>query len=1101
MDDGIHPRRPTSPELAGDGEALSSLLMELASAPARDPGDLARPIVAGQRIGRFELLREVGRGGFGVVFEARDTELGRLVAFKAMRPSLAQPALLEKPLREEAEAAARLNHPNVVTLHDYGIHEGTPYLILELLRGETLQQRIRRGALAPLEAVRFARDVARGLVHAHANGVVHRDLTPGNVFLTDEGGLKILDFGLARLLDRASLAGGTPAYMAPEQLRGEPGDARADVFSAAVMLFQMLAGRLPFPQVEGRSAALDPGPPPPLPLHDAPPELPALLASALSKDPAGRPQSASALLAALQRVEEAYTERAAAASRALRHRRLRRVAAVLGTITIAAASGAAALALRARGEAERALRASRIASAAEGASDPLAAALLMTELGEDPPARALEIAQRILSEPIPVAVLDHPPGGLGLAVSPDGREVAVGVGSAEAAGGGAPAAGVAIWNADGTGGARVLTAPGLHTTALAFTPDGARDVVGTHDGELRVFRADGSGRPLVLAAGSSPHAALAVAPDGRSAAVGALDGRAWIVPLDGARPARPLVHDGAVLTLAYAPDGARLATGGGDGHLRVFDTRSGALLARVTLPGGAIFALAWAPDGGAIATASEDGVARLFSDGGTPRAAFGAAGAPLSSVAFSPDSRRIVIASQDGSARIHPVSAPAQQVRLRGHRGAVIDARFSPDGAHVLTVGADGTARVWAADGEGTPLVLRGHTAFEAAFSPDGSRIFTRGKDRTIRVWKAEDPRERGVLRGHGELVDTVEWTRDGTRIVTAGHDGTARIWPIHGDGAPLVISDPGRVLHSADLDRDERRLVTASEDGTVRLWDARDGRLLRELRGHTSSVLSAAFSPDGTRIASASLDGTVRIWPADGDGEPLVLYGHEKGITSVCWTPDGKFVVSASQLDATVRIWPVDGSPASVIRAERSVFRATVTPDGTRLLVAEENGPLHVYRLEPLEELPPIAALPEGLFSAAASPDGDRIALTSHDGIVRVYPASGTGEPLILRGHDGSVGHAAFSPDGTELATASVDGTARVWTVSWGRVLALLRASTTACLPVAHRVQILGESAAEAERRAAACEQRHGRAPEPRRPPEGEPGAGLPPPTSARGG
>ena len=115
------------------------------------------------------------------------------------------------------------------------------------------------------------------------------------------------------------------------------------------------------------------------------------------------------------------------------------------------------------------------------------------------------------------------------------------------------------------------------------------------------------------------------------------------------------------------------------------------------------------------------------------------------------------------------------------------------------------------------------------------------------------------------------------------------------------------------------------------------------------------------------------------------------------------------------------------MIRTERSVFRATVTQDGTRLLVAEENGPLHVYRFDTLEELPAIAALPEGLLSAAVSPDGTRIALTSHEGIVRVYPSSGQGDPLVLRGHDGSVGHAAFSPDGTELATASVDGTARV--------------------------------------------------------------------------
>ncbi|HEY6098177.1 MAG TPA: serine/threonine-protein kinase, partial [Anaeromyxobacter sp.] len=164
-------------------DAVSRLLLEVARSPSRDPAALGTEPRPGAVIaGRFELVREVGRGGFGVVFEARDRALGRLVAFKAMRrvPPERSPEL-EKPLREEAEAAARLNHPNVVTLHDFGLHEGTPYLILELLRGETLQSRLRRGPLLPGEAMRIALDVARGLVHAHAMRVLHRDLKPGNV--------------------------------------------------------------------------------------------------------------------------------------------------------------------------------------------------------------------------------------------------------------------------------------------------------------------------------------------------------------------------------------------------------------------------------------------------------------------------------------------------------------------------------------------------------------------------------------------------------------------------------------------------------------------------------------------------------------------------------------------------------------------------------------------------------------------------------------------------------------------------------------------------------------------------------------------------------
>jgi WD40 repeat protein len=180
------------------------------------------------------------------------------------------------------------------------------------------------------------------------------------------------------------------------------------------------------------------------------------------------------------------------------------------------------------------------------------------------------------------------------------------------------------------------------------------------------------------------------------------------------------------------------------------------------------------------------------------------------------------------------------------------------------------------------------------------------------------------------------------------------------------------------------------------------------------------------------------------------------------------------------------------VLRFERGVFRATPTPDGTRLLVAEEDGPLHVHRLDTLAELPLLPALPEGLFSAAASPDGRLIALTSHDGSVRVYPAAGDVEPIRLSGHHQAVGHASFSPDGTRLATASRDGTARIFTISWDRLRAALRGATTACLPAQHRVQILGESAADAERAIAACHRAHGREPPEVVAPEKKPSASL---------
>ena len=224
--------------------AMSALLEKLYQRPDdREPRSVAA-FHPGQVVGRFELVREIGRGGFGVVYEARDRELPRSVAFKSVRVGGALDARQQR-LLYEAEAAARLAHPNIVTLYDVGHCDDGPYLVLELLHGGTLGERLKEGALPLGEALRIALEVARGLAHAHANGVVHRDLTPGNVFLCADGQVKILDFGMAHAFGRRKVDGGTLAYMAPEQIADAPEDERTDVFALGVILYQMIRGELP----------------------------------------------------------------------------------------------------------------------------------------------------------------------------------------------------------------------------------------------------------------------------------------------------------------------------------------------------------------------------------------------------------------------------------------------------------------------------------------------------------------------------------------------------------------------------------------------------------------------------------------------------------------------------------------------------------------------------------------------------------------------------------------------------------------------------------------------------------------------------------------
>jgi len=278
--------------------AVSALLAELAASPEVSLAEAwSSRLAPGTVLGRFEILRELGRGGFGVVYEARDRELGRLVAFKTVRRSRsAWPE--DERLHREAEAAARLSHPNIVALHDAGVCEHGPFLIFELLQGRTLAERLQMGPLPVPEGLRVATAVARGMAHAHAKGVVHRDLKPDNVFLCDDGGVKILDLGLAHAFGQRTEAGGTPLFMAPEQARGAPEDERTDVFALGVILHLMLSGNLPF-AVGGARSLRGHRTPPRLSLPEVP-ALPDLVARMIARDPVSRPRDAGEVLAALE---------------------------------------------------------------------------------------------------------------------------------------------------------------------------------------------------------------------------------------------------------------------------------------------------------------------------------------------------------------------------------------------------------------------------------------------------------------------------------------------------------------------------------------------------------------------------------------------------------------------------------------------------------------------------------------------------------------------------------------------------------------------------------------------------------------------------------
>ena len=268
----------------------------------------ASEMLAGRTIGHYQVLEPVGDGGMGVIYKALDTRLGRTVALKFLKPRADADLSAAERFRQEARAAGAIEHPNICTIHDIGeTDDGRLYLAMPLYDGETLEQRIKRGPLRIEEAIEVAVQMLRGLAKAHARGIIHRDIKPANVFITADGVVKLLDFGIAKLAD-VSLTGpasrplGTVAYMSPEQAQGKTVDHRTDLWSLGAVLYEMLSGRRPYPRGVPEAAGQGRTTLPPSLTGQRPdvtPALEAVVLKALERVPADRYASAEEFARAL----------------------------------------------------------------------------------------------------------------------------------------------------------------------------------------------------------------------------------------------------------------------------------------------------------------------------------------------------------------------------------------------------------------------------------------------------------------------------------------------------------------------------------------------------------------------------------------------------------------------------------------------------------------------------------------------------------------------------------------------------------------------------------------------------------------------------------
>src|SRR5437660_2083690 len=283
----------------------------------------------GTSVGSYQIVASIGAGGMGEVYRARDTTLGRDVAIKVLPAAFSADAERLRRFEQEAQAAGALNHPNILVIHHIGMHEGAPYIVSELLEGETLRERMAGAALPQRKAIDYGLQIARGLAAAHEKGIVHRDIKPDNIFITDDGRVKILDFGLAKLTSASDgvpsqtevptrkvntdpgTVMGTMGYMSPEQLKGQSADHRSDIFSFGAILYEMLSGRRAFrgdSMAETMSAILREDPPDLSETNKTvSPALERVVRHCLEKNPAERFHSARDLAFAIESLSGSAT--------------------------------------------------------------------------------------------------------------------------------------------------------------------------------------------------------------------------------------------------------------------------------------------------------------------------------------------------------------------------------------------------------------------------------------------------------------------------------------------------------------------------------------------------------------------------------------------------------------------------------------------------------------------------------------------------------------------------------------------------------------------------------------------------------------------------
>jgi WD40 repeat protein/tRNA A-37 threonylcarbamoyl transferase component Bud32 len=885
---------------AGDA-ALEARVRKLISAVDRTQDFLESPALGSRRdeanpdptalgIHGYRLVRVIASGGMATVFEGVQEQPERVVAIKVMSRALANTSAVRR-FRYETEMLAKLQHPGIAQIFeagtcDDGSGQTLPFFAMEFVGGaRTITDHARERGLSIPERLTMLAEVCDAVQHGHHLGIIHRDLKPANILVDGSGRTRIIDFGVARSTsqDQAAItqhadAGkliGTLNSMSPEQcLSAADVDARTDVYSLGVVLYQLIAGRLPHNlssvSIPEAVRIITSETPPRLGsiVPAARGDLEAIAMRAMEKDRARRYSSAGAMATDLRRFLNHQTIEARppsvahqAALFARRHRVVVASAIALAAVVLGASVFVAAFAYKATVESRRRLIAEQAAIRERDLAlrnayvASIAGALAAAQTGDHTQAR-----HRLAAAPETLRNWEW-----SLASSLVDR------------------------------GERSVRAHQRMVTALSSSASGEVLATASQDGSIGVWNAE--------------HGTMLT---GIAVASGA-----------------------GTLAVSISPNGARVAAGCEDKTLRIWDVATGDESGEVAGFDSAVRSVSFSPHG-TLATATQSGKGRIWSDwffqaihdlNDQPGGVHG--------VSFSSDGSRLLTWGRSGSVWVR--TGDGARVIDKFELGVVpFCGVLSRDGSIAAAGGVDGRFKVWrTTDGAELHCLSTApsvSTIRSLAISSDGKLLAIGQIDRVIRIWSIETGVEIDTRIGHEEAVSGLQFSPQGDRLHSSSWDGTLRSWPI----GPADLSGPltslrGHEDHvlSVAYSPDGRLIASGSRDDTVRIWDAAFGEELTVLRGRKADVSAVAFSPDGSLIASAYEDGAVITW-LTATGEQVASIGPFPGqANALAFSPDGAHLAIGG-LAGVIRVWDVRArsggcSSSTTLTRRRSTRSATV--------------------------------------------------------------------------------------------------------------------------------------------------------------------------------